>query len=629
VSDEIVIRAAQPEDAATILALHRAAVNGERGAGRYDDAQIDAWADRHTVADLRARIAGRTFFIARRGAQSVGYAQLDIPAMIVRSVYVAPQSARQGIGRRLVEAAEAAAEAAGLGRLELDASLNAVAFYEAVGFHRVGSHDHCLQNGQVMPCVHMAKRLAGEGAAGGITRRQLLVGGAIAGVAATAAGSLMGCANGSGQGGAGAAASGASAAGAPQLGAAMPGDTRPDAPELARRGPFGVGVRSLTVVNPGQLDMVDLNAAGDGPRYDRPLPLTIWYPAVVPAGEAELTTYADALGSGPGNPERPVVPFTFQGRALRGAAPDLSRAPYPLLIVSHGYPGSSVLLTNLTENLASKGYVVVAIQHTDSTHADATVFSSTLRNRPLDIAFVLKTVAALGARGSGKFLAGLADAGTTALIGYSMGGYGALICAGAGLTTSFATSAAWQAGGALRDLEAGSKMHAALADARVKAVVLLAPWGGSYGAWDASGLQGLKVPALFVVGDRDQTAPYSGVRFIFDNARRSDRYLLVHQRGDHEVAVNPAPPITFTRWREYVHYQEPALDNTRTNNVNQHFLTAFLGLHLKGDDLRSYLDLNPVISDDSNRSQNSGYPAGIWKGFPEWSAVGLEMRHRA
>ena len=91
--------------------------------------------------------------------------------------------------------------------------------------------------------------------------------------------------------------------------------------------------------------------------------------------------------------------------------------------------------------------------------------------------------------------------------------------------------------------------------------------------------------------------------------------------------MNPAPPITFTRWREYVHYQEPALDNTRTNNVNQHFLTAFLGLHLKGEHLRGYLDVRPARSDDSNRYDNAGYPAGIWRGFPEWSAVGLEVRH--
>jgi hypothetical protein len=91
--------------------------------------------------------------------------------------------------------------------------------------------------------------------------------------------------------------------------------------------------------------------------------------------------------------------------------------------------------------------------------------------------------------------------------------------------------------------------------------------------------------------------------------------------------VNPAPPITFSRWREYVHYQEPALDNTRTNNVNQHFLTAFLGVHLKGAAYQDYLSVDSVSSNDSNNYGNPGYPAGIWKGFPEWSAVGLEMHH--
>ncbi|MBN2205579.1 MAG: hypothetical protein JW767_11210 [Thermoleophilia bacterium] len=102
--------------------------------------------------------------------------------------------------------------------------------------------------------------------------------------------------------------------------------------------------------------------------------------------------------------------------------------------------------------------------------------------------------------------------------------------------------------------------------------------------------------------------------------------MLLHLSGDHEVPANPAPPITFTRWREYVHYQEPALDNTRTNNVNQHFLTAFLGIHLRGEDYASSLDLI-VSSDDSNEYSDAGYPAGIWKGFKIWSAVGPELHH--
>ena len=322
------------------------------------------------------------------------------------------------------------------------------------------------------------------------------------------------------------------------------------------------------------------------------------------------------------------MPFTFPGRALRDARPDPSQGPYPLLIVSHGYPGSDVLLTNLTENLASKGYVVVAISHTDSTHADATVFASTLRNRALDIGFVLATMARLGGSGLPSFLSGIVDADNTALIGYSMGGYGVLICAGAGITPAFASAPYWAAGDTLRFLEAGTPQHAALLDSRIKAIVPIAPWGGTYGAWDAAGLAGIKVPALFAAGDQDQTAPYDGVRFIFDNATSSDRYLLVHQSGDHEVAVNPAPPVAFTRRRDYAHYQEPALDNTRTNNVNQHFLTAFLGLQLKGAAYADYLNVDDVSSNDSNDYNNAGYPAGIWKGFPEWSAVGLELHHR-
>ena len=142
----------------------------------------------------------------------------------------------------------------------------------------------------------------------------------------------------------------------------------------------------------------------------------------------------------------------------------------------------------------------------------------------------------------------------------------------------------------------------------MKAIVPIAPWGGTYGAWDAAGLAGIKVPALFVGGDQDQTAPYAGVRFIFENAISSDRYLLVHQSGDHEVAVNPAPPVAFTRRRDYAHYQEPALDNTRTNNVNQHFLTAFLGVQLKGAAYADYLNVDDVELQRQQRLQQRGLP---------------------
>ena len=69
--------------------------------------------------------------------------------------------------------------------------------------------------------------------------------------------------------------------------------------------------------------------------------------------------------------------------------------PYPLLIISHGYPGNRFLLSHLAENLASKGYVVASIDHTDSTYSDQAAFGSTLLNRPLDQLFVLNEMARL------------------------------------------------------------------------------------------------------------------------------------------------------------------------------------------------------------------------------------------
>jgi len=59
------------------------------------------------------------------------------------------------------------------------------------------------------------------------------------------------------------------------------GDARPDAPELAKRGPYGVGVRTLKVVNPDQLDILKYSASNPNPRYDRPLTLEGGYRPII------------------------------------------------------------------------------------------------------------------------------------------------------------------------------------------------------------------------------------------------------------------------------------------------------------------------------------------------------------
>src|SRR5690349_14650166 len=137
-------------------------------------------------------------------------------------------------------------------------------------------------------------------------------------------------------------AAGAIAADAP----AKPGV---DAPELAALGPNPVGVADMTVIQPGQAD--PLQGVDKPAIVDRRLPLKIWYPA---AKAGTGTTYRSAL---PGENGADVA-FSVPGIATAGAA--AAKGRFPLVILAHGYSNTPEVLSWLGENLASKGYVVVA-----------------------------------------------------------------------------------------------------------------------------------------------------------------------------------------------------------------------------------------------------------------------------
>ena len=397
------------------------------------------------------------------------------------------------------------------------------------------------------------------------------------------------------------------------------GDALPDAPELAARGNFKVGVQTMQLVHLKQPDILH-SKDGIVPLYDRPLKIEIWYPAIAAKNEKEMVSYQSTLGL-LNDTARPLIPFSFNGRAIRNAAPDLSKGKFPLVIVSHGYPGSRLLLTYLTENLASKGYVVVAIDHTESTYGDRAGFQSTLLNRPQDILFVLNQVAEMGKPSSKTFLAGLADADNTALIGYSMGGYGVLNAAGAGYSDKLDTSFAKMTGGsnAIRVRTTNAPEFKASFDSRIKAVVAFAPWGMKFGVWDSTGLKNLKTPTLFVAGSLDDVSGYEdGIKAIYNGAVNANRYLLTYENARHNIAPNPPPAATLkpgVNFNEYYHYAEPAWNEHRINNINQHFVTAFIGLLLKQQDYGKYLSV-PELSNEKP-----------WAGFKPRSSVGLILNH--
>ncbi len=406
------------------------------------------------------------------------------------------------------------------------------------------------------------------------------------------------------------------------------GDLRPDAPELAARGEYGVGVQTLTLVNPDQVDILSVTADDAEPRYDRTLIVEVWYPAEIEDPTA-TTNYEETLGRAD-NPDS-LVPFTFTGRAERDAAVADTDAPYPLIVVSYGYPGSRLMMTYLTENLASKGYIVAAIDHMESTYRDTAAFASTLLNRPLDIRFVIDQMAELGADGSDSFLAGVVDADNTGLIGYSMGGYGALNVAGGAYGADYIPTLSQFGfdGVDLLEVNAASNPDFA-ADERVKAVYAFAPWGMNQNLWDADSLSTLDVPVFFVGGSQDDVAGYEeGPHAIFELAANAERYFLTFENARHNVAPNPAPPEA-ENFGQFMRYGDNVWDSTRMNNINQHFATAFFGKYLKAEDTDAYLDLIEVASEGVYSTNEDGSFADdhtYWLGFPERSAVGLRLEY--
>ena len=409
-----------------------------------------------------------------------------------------------------------------------------------------------------------------------------------------------------------------------------------DAPELAPRGTYSVGVRTVELTHPDQIDILRFdNQTGKAPLYNRPLTVEVWYPATIPPGKQESTTYTSTMPGGSGT-------FEIQGKALRDAPP-LQGTRFPLVIVSHGYPGSRTFLTYLTENLASKGYVVAAIDHTDSVFGAVKGFQSTLLNRSSDQLFTMQALDKLS-HDPASFISGLLDAANTAIIGYSMGGYGALASAGAGYSQT-SPLLKFVPGNYLSDWTADSAKFQALDRKRIKAIVAIAPWGEQppYLAWDAKGLAALRVPSLFIVGDHDDVAGYAdGVKRIFEGAVHSQRYLLVYENARHNTGGNPPPPGVALDYRAIQSFDEPVWRKDRITSINQHFITAFLDLYLKGDQSRrKYLDVPVLKSNEGqwkvpNGARDDGaFSTGrdadgdpFWPGFQRRWALGLELyRH--
>lgn len=398
----------------------------------------------------------------------------------------------------------------------------------------------------------------------------------------------------------------------------------PVTPELAFSGPYDVGVSTITAV-----DEERLNTANFVTNIRRPLVLEVWYPVQLTASSGANISKATYK-----NVTRLQQSFDLQGEAYRDVTA-VSEGQFPLIFLSHGFTGYRTQMFYLGEHLASHGYVVVGIDHKDSTNAEvfddetrASGAISTFYNRARDQQFVLdyftSTERPLPIPGLKMRL----DTNSAAIIGYSMGGFGAINTMGGcydfkseqlkkiGVPSIIATLLPFR----LNSCFAGQDEL----DPRWKALQVFAPWGGEFDVHDAQAMGKMTVPTLYVAGDQDNTSGFTnGVKKLFQQTGSKHNYMLVYENARHNIAGHPAPAIAFDTDFELGHYVEPSWHIETINRVNKHISLAFLDCHVKNVATRcAYLPVRESIQ--QYQSANSQY-SNPWPGFKHLWGSGIRF----
>ncbi len=302
---------------------------------------------------------------------------------------------------------------------------------------------------------------------------------------------------------------------------------------LAEPGPYLAGNT--------RIELVDDNRGG------RKIAVTIWYPALEKKDD-------------------------FGRLISRDAPPDLTAAPYPLILIE---PNSGEFLMN--QHLVSHGFVMAIVHFpTDYENWDLGVV-----DHPRDMVFALEQIAANPPVG----LEGVIDTGKVGVTGYSWGGFYALALSGVRIDPEYYLAACEQAPDRVPPLDdwyleyacglaerwdaftehVGVEITAGddglwqpITDDRIRAVLPMAPDG----AWlyGERGLAAADRPILLIAPAEDELVPNQiETKFIFEHLKTPD-LALISFLGKRHMMVNEEEPAARMR----------------------HFAAAFFGYHLQG-----------------------------------------------
>lgn len=156
------IRPGTREDIPAIHRVHSASIRG-LCAAVYSPQLIEAWASNPDLKRYeKMLLPSARCLVAEAGNQVCGFGSLELTKSRLESLFVLPQYAGIGLGRRLLQALEELARDAGITTLNVQASLNAREFYAKHGYRLCKMSTHCTSSGLEMDCAEMEKPLVAQ-----------------------------------------------------------------------------------------------------------------------------------------------------------------------------------------------------------------------------------------------------------------------------------------------------------------------------------------------------------------------------------------------------------------------------------------------------------------------------------
>jgi predicted dienelactone hydrolase len=252
--------------------------------------------------------------------------------------------------------------------------------------------------------------------------------------------------------------------------------------QLGAPGPFAVGFREATV----------MYAPRDRPAM-RELRLAVWYPAT--PNERRGTTYNGIV----------AAPDVYVDAYPAG---ELNR---PILVYSHGHLGFAEVSSFVCEHLASRGWIVLAPDHTGNTTSSVGQRRQTeiYYLRAWDIGAVLDWLYDPLRAGN---LAGWGSE-TVVVAGHSFGGFTALALAGADFDIETLAPLCYDGTDTSEfcngmNPTAEAFLEAGLRDDRIDAAVLMA--AGDYRLFGPDGIAAIEIPVLELTGGADDQVTNEG-----------------------------------------------------------------------------------------------------------------------